>query len=430
MTHKSRLIIFTLLLTLLTPLCAQAQEDVTLTLWTHDGLYVDYFGAAAQRWAAENYPDTNFTFDFQVVPDVDTVVLANLAAGEPIPDILGIEQGQFPRYMRDGLIGDKFVELTERIGSTYDQIPEGRWTLYNYDRGIYGVDSSISSAAYYYQPDIFEDLGIDVPTTWEAFVEAGATASESGVALGILLDSAPMFEMYFHQRGGQMFDAEGNFVLSEEENRQVAIDVLNMWRAGLDSGAFTVILASEFWGPTTIQGFESGSVAGAVMPDWYGSYVIKPQAADMAGEWRVAPMPVWADGVGSGSSVWGGTGFAVSQDSEHVDLAWELIEYAYLTYEGQVARYEEIGYYPTMTEAFQDEQIVGVEDPYYGGQKVGEIFADTASEIPVWYQSSYRADALDAINERLPLFFDGGLDAETLVDEVIFTVEDEIAFDN
>ena len=69
-----------------------AQEDVTLTLWTHDGLYVEFFTARAEEWK-ETHPDINFTFDFQVIPDITTVVLSNIAAGEPLPDILAIEQG-------------------------------------------------------------------------------------------------------------------------------------------------------------------------------------------------------------------------------------------------------------------------------------------------------------------------------------------------
>jgi hypothetical protein len=30
----------------------------------------------------------------------------------------------------------------------------------------------------------------------------------------------------------------------------------------------------------------------------------------------------------------------------------------------------------------------------------------------------------------MPLYFDGDIDAESLIDDVIFTVEDEIAFDS
>ncbi|QPC80823.1 carbohydrate ABC transporter substrate-binding protein [Phototrophicus methaneseepsis] len=406
-----------------------AQEDVTLTLWTHDSLYVDFFSARAEEWK-ENYPDINFTFDFQTVSDVDTVVLSNLAAGEPIPDILGIEQGQFPRYMRDGILADAFVNLRDEIGDNYDRIAEGRWTLYAYDGGIYGVDSGLSTVAYYYQPAILEELGIEVPTTWEEFLAAGEQASANGIHLAFVSDDASMFQFYFLQRGGQLFDAEGNFVFDEEPNRTIAMEVLDLWRRGLDNGAFGTFLTSEMWGPTPIEAYKEGQYAGAIMPDWYGDYILKAQAEDMAGQWRIAHMPVWDDGNGTATSVWGGTGFAVSQQSEHQDLAWDLIEYSFLTYEGQVLRYQEIGYYPTMMEAFEDESIVGYEDPYYDGQMVGRIWADTVTEVPVWYQSPYRAVWMDAITERMPLFFDGDIDAATFVDEVGYIVEDEIAFDS
>jgi ABC-type glycerol-3-phosphate transport system substrate-binding protein len=166
------------------------------------------------------------------------------------------------------------------------------------------------------------------------------------------------------------------------------------------------------------------------MPDWYGDYILKPQAEDMSGEWALAQMPVWGDGVGVGTTVWGGTGMSITQDSENKQYAWELIQYGYLTYEGQILRYEEIGYYPTMMEAFQDERVTGFEDPFYNGQRIGEIWASTSTEVPVWYQSPYRAVFRDAVGELMPLFFEGSMSAEELIDEVIFTVEEEIAFDS
>ncbi|HEX2620594.1 MAG TPA: extracellular solute-binding protein [Phototrophicaceae bacterium] len=408
-----------------------AQEDVTLTLWTHDGLYVEFFTARAEEWK-ETHPDINFTFDFQVIPDITTVVLANIAAGEPLPDILGIEQGDFPAYMRDNIIADNFLDLTDRIGDNYDLIAEGRWSLYNHQGGIYGVDSGLSTAAYYYQPALLEAAGLEaVPETWEAFLEAGAQAFQNtGIHLSWIASNPDIFQLYYLQRGGQIFDEQGNFVFGEPENREKAIEVLNMWREGIDNGTFATFLAPEMFGPTPIEAYHSGTIAGSVQADWYGTYILEPQAEDMAGQWRLAPMPAWADGEGTGTSVWGGTGFAVNKNSPHADLAWELIEYSYLTYENQVKRFEEIGYFPTMIEAASDPRVTGLEAEFYGGQKIGEIWAATVTEVPVWYQSPYRQVWMTAVDENMPLFFDGSMAAEELVDLVVTTVEDEIAFDS
>jgi multiple sugar transport system substrate-binding protein/arabinosaccharide transport system substrate-binding protein len=120
----------------------------------------------------------------------------------------------------------------------------------------------------------------------------------------------------------------------------------------------------------------------------------------------------------------------VNKNSPNADLVWELIEYGYLTYENQVKRFEEIGYFPTMIEAAGDPRVTGLEAEFYGGQKIGEIWAATVTEVPIWYQSPYRQVWMTAVDDNMPLFFDGSMDAEALVDIVVTTVEDEIAFDS
>ena len=65
------------------PAAAQDAGEVTLTMWTDDGLYVQFFGARAEEWK-ERYPDIDFTFEFELVPGVFDKVLGNLANRFPI----------------------------------------------------------------------------------------------------------------------------------------------------------------------------------------------------------------------------------------------------------------------------------------------------------------------------------------------------------
>lgn len=405
-----------------------AQNDVTISLWTHDGLYVEFFTARAEEWK-QNYPDINFTFDFQLVPDAWTVVLANIAAGEAIPDLVGIGEHMFPRFMEGGVIEQTFVDLTDRIGAEREQFIEGRWTPYLYNGRIYGVESALSASAFYYQPAIFEAYDLEVPTTWDEYMAAGEVLAEHDIAISILTDDASgSFQLYFLQRGGQVFDEAGNFVFDEEPNRQIALDVLNFLREGLDKNIFFMSMGGDFWGPAPITAFREGRTAGIIMPDWYSEFVLKPQAEDMAGQWRIAPMPVWDDGQGYKTSVWGGTGFAIAQSSPNVDLVWDFLHYAYMTEENQVKRFTEISYYPTMLTAFDNPAIVDQPDSFYGGQKIGQVFAGVVDSVPVWYQSQFRAAYQDAIPPELNRFYNGEISAETFVDNVIAVVEDDIAF--
>ena len=409
------------------PALAQDASEVTMTMWTHDGLYVQFFSARAEEWQ-EQYPDIDFTFDFQVVPSVFDVVLTNLAAGEEVPDLLGIEQGAFPRFMQNGIIESKFLDLTDLLADDYDLIVKGRHTPYTYQGRVYGVDSSLCAVVYYYQPAMFEERGLSVPTTWDEFMDTGAALAEEGISLSSVTDHGGMFMMYLLQRGGEVFSESGEFVLGDEDNRQAALEVLGMLRDGVENGAISHIPSGEFWGATPITAYRDGRMVGAIMPDWYSDYILKPQAEDMAGQWAIAPMPAWDDGRGHKTSVWGGTGFAVTKDSPNARYAWELLQYTYVTLENQLKRYEEIAYYPTMSAAFDNERIVGLQDAFYDDQKTGEVFAELVDDVPIWYQSVHRAVFESQMAAEMSLFFNGEITADEALDNVIAYVEDEIAF--
>jgi ABC-type glycerol-3-phosphate transport system substrate-binding protein len=123
----------------------QAQEEVTLTAWTHDQLYVDYFNSRLEEWEAL-HPDINFTYDFQIIPAAWDRAIEALAAGEQLPDLLGLEQGGFPNYMKDGVIANYFVDLTDLIGDRRGDYAEGRWSIYSYEGRIYSVESSLTAS--------------------------------------------------------------------------------------------------------------------------------------------------------------------------------------------------------------------------------------------------------------------------------------------
>src|SRR5687767_9034868 len=136
-----------------------AQTEVTLTARTHDQLYLDYFNSRTAEFDAL-HPDLKITYDFQVDSQVAQNVLNQLAAGEQIPDLVGIERGAFGGFMKDGAIATYFVDLTPLIGDRVDDYSPGRWSIYSYQGQIYGIESSLTPAVLYYQPALFEAAGV------------------------------------------------------------------------------------------------------------------------------------------------------------------------------------------------------------------------------------------------------------------------------
>jgi ABC-type glycerol-3-phosphate transport system substrate-binding protein len=189
-----------------------------------------------------------------------------------------------------------------------------------------------------------------------------------------------------------------------------------------------VVLGGDVWSGATIPtAYQEGRLAGTVMPDWWASCCLKPGIPEMEGEWAASAPPVWEAG-GYGTLNWGGTGWVVSSQSPNAELAWEFLEFMYLGLESQVMRFQQINMFPTMFEAASDSRVTELEDPFFGGQRLGEIYSSLADQVPVWYQSPFGAAANTAMGDNLPGLFDGTLTPEQFVDRVVETTQETIDF--
>src|SRR5579859_6001489 len=156
-------------LTLPTP--SRAATAVTITGWTHDQLYVNYFKTRTAEFE-KLHPDIQFTWNWVVKPAAWDDALKAIAAGEPMPDLLGIERGAFGNFIKGGIIEKYFVDLSDLIKDP-SQYSAARMAIYSYNGKLYGLESSLSASVFYYQPKIYKDNGVDVPKTWEDMIAAG-----------------------------------------------------------------------------------------------------------------------------------------------------------------------------------------------------------------------------------------------------------------
>ena len=393
-------------------------KDVTLTLWTHNQLYVEYFGSYLDEIQA-SFPDDNIAFDFQVVPDMHANSLSAIASGSEHADLLGIEISGFGLFMSDDIISDNFIPLTDMYGdmSQWNPGKVAAWT--HSDGEIYGIESEGCYIVYYYQPAIFDKYGISVPTTWDEFLESGKILAKDGVAMWL---SDMRFTNLYQQGGGKFFNDDGDFEVDEA----LLLKVLNFYDDAYKSGVINY--TTDFWGQTPGVLYKNGKAAGTMMPDWYNNCCLQPAVKDTQnGQWRVAPIPKWtADGYKS--MHWGGTGFAIHKSSEGIDVAKKLLELAYFSYEGQIAKYEFFGGMPTLLAALQDPRIKDKTFEFYGGQKFAEPFISVADYTADDYQHVGRAIVDRVSGELTQKFAIGELSPQELLDQFTSTVQAEIDF--
>src|ERR687886_372046 len=136
--------------------------SVTISMWTHDILYVKFFTARAREWERQ-YPQYHFTYNFVQVPynDLFTKVLANLSAGTGAPDLVGIEISAFSRFMKGNIAARGLVNLTPLIGAERDKFV--RWEPYMVKGHIYGAETALCPVGLYYREDVFKQAGIKAP---------------------------------------------------------------------------------------------------------------------------------------------------------------------------------------------------------------------------------------------------------------------------
>ena len=78
--------------------------------------------------------------------------------------------------------------------------------------------------------------------------------------------------------------------------------------------------------------------AAVCMPFWYLDRFTN-YMPDLAGQMKIAPMPLWPDG-GHKSAQMGGTGTAVVASSPNAEVAKEFLAYACLTFDGCVTTWK------------------------------------------------------------------------------------------
>ena len=286
-----------------------ASEDVSgsisvLAVWTGEE------GASFQavlNGFKEKYPNVNVSYKSAAEPA--TVLSTAVEGGNP-PDIAALPQPGFMRDFADrgALKPIDFAESAIKEGYSQSWLDLG--TVDNKLYGLYFKGANKSTV--WYNVPVFEDAGVEAPTTWDAFLENADTLNASGVpaysiggANGWTLTD--LFEnIYLRTAGAEKYDqltdhtikwTDASVTEALTEMGKVLGDTKNV--AGGVSGA----LQTDF--PTSVtQVFSDPPKAAQVMEgDFVGGVISGETTAKAQTDYDVYPFPEVGD---SGKVVVGG----------------------------------------------------------------------------------------------------------------------------
>ena len=183
------------------------------------------YGQNTKQWWADfqkefnaAYDNINLTVEVVSWNDIYTVVNTRLG-GNNAPDILNIDV--FADYQADNLLlpAQDYVS-EETYAKFYDAFLEQSVV----DGTVWAIPDLASARAMYYNVDILEAAGVEVPTTWDelkAACEAIKAYDSSIYPWGIDMttdEGQAAFAYYVWNNGSDFTDADGNWILNDPKN--------------------------------------------------------------------------------------------------------------------------------------------------------------------------------------------------------------------
>ncbi|KQM83600.1 sugar ABC transporter substrate-binding protein [Agromyces sp. Leaf222] len=358
---------------------AALQKESSITFWTWAPQAEDIVDAFEKK-----YPKIDVKLENVGTGNDHYTKLQNaIKAGSGAPDVAQIEYYAFPQFALSGSLAD----LTDfGAADLADQYTPGTWGSVAINGGIYGLPQDSGPMAMFYRQDVFDDLGIDVPTTWDEYLDAARKIHAANPDHYIVNDIGdPGFaQSMIWQAGGQPYTVDGENVgidFAGDEGTQKWTSVWNQMIAE------DLVAPVASWSDEWFKGLGDGSIASLVTGAWMPGNLENGAPAG-AGQWRVAPVPTYDGTVANSEN--GGGGDAVIEQSKN-----KLVAYGFLQFlngpEG-AAIHAAGGGFPSTVADLESDEFLNYESDYFGGQKINEVLSQASKDVlPGWTYLPFQA---------------------------------------
>lgn len=232
------------------------------------------------------------------------------------PDVfVGIGSGSIIDYsMRNAAYNLKeFSDFDEVSKQFYD----AAFIPLKYLDGIYGLPMSMSFELLFYRTDILEELGLDVPKTWDDVVAMSSVLAVNNMTFGLPSGNGS-FLMMLRQKNLEIYNSNATECLLDTPE---AIDVFRFYTNFYSNYGFPITYSF-------INRFRTGETPVAVEPlGVYNSLQIS--APEIKGLWGFTVVPGFADEDGNinHTSMVSGAASLLLKNSKQHKAGWEFIKW-------------------------------------------------------------------------------------------------------
>ncbi|MFC5665990.1 ABC transporter substrate-binding protein [Kitasatospora misakiensis] len=355
--------------------CQKSSGKVTLTYWS----WVPGMDKVVALWNS-SHPDVQVSLENVPSGDKGTYQkLSNAVKAGSTPDLSTMEYDHLPEYRLQGGLRDV---AGCGVASHQGDFQDWTWRQVSFgENAAYAIPQDTGPMALYYRTDLFAKYGIAVPQTWADFEAAAKQVHQAdpSVYLSNGATGGAWFASMAWQHGASWFSLDKD-AWKASVNDKATQETAEYWQRLRSEGLLSnaIDFSDQF-----NQGLNEDKLLTWAAPVW-AVPLVKTDAPKTAGKWGVAPLPQWNAGEAANGN-WGGSSTAVFKNSKH---PYEAAQFAlWLSTDPQALALEITngGLYPAAKAGAALPELQQ-PDPFYGDQKVYDVFAKASGEVNTGFQ--------------------------------------------
>lgn len=352
----------------------ESEGDGTLSVWIMQGTNPDaedFFADVSTAFEEE----TGAALDVEFVEwaDAHDRFVTSIAGGTT-PDVAETGTTWTPEFADAGALAP-LDEYVDGAGVT-DDLVEGLVEAGTYDEQLYGMPWYAGVRSLVYNTEMFEQAGVEPPTTWAELEDAAAALKKEfpdKIAVAVPGDAEFTVYPWVWAAGGEVATLDGDTWTSGLDSPE-AQEGIGFWTGLATDGGYSSTGATTWRETDVLDSFAAGDVGMAVMGSWTPGAIVEANP-DMEGKFAAVPIPGQDGGIAP--SVLGGSHLSMFETADDKDLAWKFVE---LMTTGEFAQQwaEQSGYFPGQV-SLLDETLAST-DPLVA--PFAQQFVDGGASVP------------------------------------------------
>lgn len=374
-----------------TKLAPDAAVSGEITVWSWD-VAATALKRLASSYTKEHPGTTINVVDIGYDNAYDKMSVA-LQANSGLPDVVTVETERMPAYIHQ--FPKAFTDLTPLVGEAKSEFDPSKVSASsNSDGQLLSMPWDSGTVALYVRADYFEAAGVDPHEmgSWDELLAAGekVKAATGHALISTDLSTGGLFQMLLQQQGEGIFTPDGGINLTSP----AAVKALTLIKNMNDRGLLDNVKGWDGRVTATKNG------TSAVMPSavwWIGT--LTDEMPELANKFTVVPLPAFTPGSTQTSND-GGSTLAVPAQAKNPQLAGSFVKFMLANTDNHVSMMQEEGLFPSYLPAL-DAPLFHEPQPYFGGEKVYELFATQTPKIPSITYTSDNAKAMDIVSNAV-----------------------------